>query len=57
MEKFDAKIIVENAKDLQNFCEEISQIPEFQKLTSDQKLRIVCCYPIVTTTVVIGQNS
>ena len=53
MENFDAKIIVENAKDLKNFCDKIGQIPEFQKLTSEQKLRIVCCYPIVTTTVAI----
>lgn len=43
-----AKITVTNSNDIKNFCKKIGQIPEFEKLTSDQKLRIACCYPVET---------
>lgn len=43
------KVIVTNSNDIKNSCDKLGQKPEFEKLTSDQKLRIACCYPVETS--------
>ena len=44
-----AKVVIENSDDIYNFIEQLNQIQKFQKLTAEQKLKIVSNYPIITS--------
>lgn len=40
-------VSIENKDDFSSFIKKISTIEEFAKLNSDQKLKILCSYPII----------
>lgn len=43
--QYTAKADIANFDDIKSFAKKISQMPEFKKLTSDQKLKIIFSYP------------
>lgn len=47
MNNITATIQIKNKDDFSSFIKKISTIEEFAKLNSDQKLKILCSYPII----------
>lgn len=43
---YKCSVYIANTYDIISFAQKISQMQEFKKLTSDQKLNIICSYPV-----------
>lgn len=47
MNNITVTVSIENIDDIRSFIKKVSMIEEFAKLDSDQKLKILCSYPVV----------
>ena len=47
MNNITVTVSIENRDDISSFIKKVSMIAEFAKLDSDQKLKILCSYPVV----------
>ena len=47
MNNIAVTVSIENIDDIRSFIKKVSMIKEFAKLDSDQKLKILCSYPVV----------
>lgn len=43
---YKCSVYIANTDDIISFAQKLSQMQEFKKLTSDQKLNIICSYPV-----------
>lgn len=47
MDNITVTLSIENIDDIRSFIKKVSMIKEFAKLDSDQKLKILCSYPVI----------